>query len=469
MGSEQNIKPGRVNSTTSTEPQGGGWHKISDSVVDELLLKGKLSPGGLQLALLLIIQRNTWGAKPPREGSQRPAWAKLSITALAKMCNSGRGLEAGYTPRAVATALNDMLQRGIIAGRNAKGQPLRGALSAEDREKAAKSTAAAMYQSTPDRWKAAKPYVAPEVEEIRPLEAVEDDADELIEQVAAGDPVILMPGAKSKPMPMRIALKGREPIDVRWRAVNSGTSALSCHVQPDAAGLLTVTVSEKGESKANDYLTRLHKFAATAGIENPGNGTPSREAAYRKYMQELMLRVWSKPADATILLKVVDATKGAPVETFAQLVDQRIGRDNPKKLKSGILIELAKDAGRAFQSLGVMQQREEAEAADRREAELIAAERDRKYWTEPEGSPWLLVKKAVRQQISDECFSNWFTRSRFAGMDGAAMIVEVPDPGSAEYMADEYSQLATTMARGIQRGIQSVRFVSREASRTAAA
>jgi hypothetical protein len=437
-------------------------------LVDELLTKQKLSPGGLQLSLLLIIQRHTWGA------IGRPAWAKLSITKLAQMCSSGRGASEGYTPRAVATALNDMMSRGIIAGKNAKGQPLRGALSAEERETTAKSTAAAMYQSTPAGWRSAPKYVAPEIEEHDALEA-EEAEETTVEHVEPGDPIIVMPGARSKPMPMRIAIRGREPVDVRWRAVNSGTSALTCLVRPDAAGLLTFTVSEKGEAKANDYSSRLRKFAATAGIDEPGPGTPRREELYRKYMQELMLRVWKKPADADFIVRVISESKGAPVDCFERIVESRIAAAVKRKasftnngLQSGILIELAKDAAKVYTSHVKMERetlaREEEERATARDRE-----REAEYWSGDDDSAWSLVRKALKSQISDAAYVNWFSRTRYAGWRGKVMLVAVPDEATAAYLDDEYGQVIGVNARAVRPGLEGVRFVVRERVKGAAA
>jgi hypothetical protein len=440
-------EPKQAKAGASTEPQDGGWHKIPDAVVDELLAKGKLSPGGLQLALLLIIQRHTWGAKG------RPAWAKLSIAKLAKMCSSGRGKGDGYTPRAIATALGDMIARGIIAGKNAKGQPLRAAMTPEERAKAAKSTAPAMYQSTPDRWKAAPKYVAPEAEDEEPIAVAAEDEEPIAVAAdkPAGTPIILLPGAKSKPMPMRIVVKGKEPVDIQWRAHNTSPAELSFLAAPAADGI-TFVVAQKGEEKANDYVSRVPK--------SPREATAENAKAYSAFLRTTMMRYWRKSADGGFIVRIIAEAKGAPVELFEDLVSQRLGPNNRGGLKSGILIDLAKDAARAWaaesaeRDTASRRAAQEADASERRNVEEAAR------WAEREPTPWTTVRKAVRQQITDDAYRNWFARTRFGGIARDVMLIEVPDDDCASFLRDEYGELVNRMAKAAPLvPADSVRFV----------
>lgn len=55
-------------------------------------------------------------------------------------------------------------------------------------------------------------------------------------------------------------------------------------------------------------------------------------------------------------------------------------------------------------------------------------------------NPWEQIKRELESKLSSESFQNWVSRTSFAGMDGDALVVSVPDAQTKSWMETEYTE-----------------------------
>jgi chromosomal replication initiator protein len=80
-------------------------------------------------------------------------------------------------------------------------------------------------------------------------------------------------------------------------------------------------------------------------------------------------------------------------------------------------------------------------------------------------NPWDRIKKELETKLSPESYQNWIGRTAFAGMDGNALIVSVPDEGTKRWMESEYATQVLQVAHQVGLDIRRVEYslpVSRE-------
>jgi chromosomal replication initiator protein len=80
-------------------------------------------------------------------------------------------------------------------------------------------------------------------------------------------------------------------------------------------------------------------------------------------------------------------------------------------------------------------------------------------------NPWDRIKKELETKLSPESYQNWIGRTAFAGMDGNALIVSVPDEGTKRWMESEYATQVMQVAHQVGLDIGRVEYslpVSRE-------
>ena len=225
--------------------------------------KGRTRLGGaLQRDLVYWIERHTWGKNIGAPAKvERPEFAKLSLSQLAKLCGSDR--------RSVARSLADLTERGIIEARDRKG---------------CGPTVAKMYKLTPARWKKAPYYEPPkladdpdddpEIEEAR--EAYDEAMREQEDHEATVDP-----GKVSKPQAVAISpTKGAPAVQIRivYRPVDF-PFPVAFSSRPGRNGRLQISCR----------ATTLQRFANHSPIENPVTVEAIQVNEYRACISSFVL------------------------------------------------------------------------------------------------------------------------------------------------------------------------------------
>ena len=73
-------------------------------------------------------------------------------------------------------------------------------------------------------------------------------------------------------------------------------------------------------------------------------------------------------------------------------------------------------------------------------------------------NPWDLIKVQLEKKLSTESFENWIARTRFGGIDGRTLIVNVPDASSVSMIEEEYLDEIESLARTLGFGVDNVVF-----------
>jgi hypothetical protein len=296
----------------------GRYSKTPHDYGDTLIkpnAKGQTRLGGaLQRDLVYWIERHTWG------DAKRPEFAKLSLSTLAKLCGSDR--------RTVARSLADLTARGIIDARDRKG---------------CGPTVAKMYKLTPDKWKTA-PYYEPKAEqEAEIAEPEEDTEDTTAPETAHETEATVQPGKVSRPQSVAVAVtKDGPPVTIRmvYRSVD-----LPFPVSFQARA------GRNGRMQINCRAVALHRFANPSPLISPVSVESAQVNAYREWLDTFLLNFWGKALDETLLKSIVSASSGAPIATFERIVLAKFKRSHSgARHSTGLLIELAKDAAKAWQA-----------------------------------------------------------------------------------------------------------------------
>lgn len=315
-------------------------HEYGDVLIrpDE---KGRTKLGGaLQRDLVYWIERHTWGKNVGASGSkvERPEFAKLSLSQLAKLCGSDR--------RSVARSLADLADRGIIEARDRQG---------------CGPTVAKMYKLTPAKWKKARYYEPPKLAEE---DAAEEDAaaKESAEIEASAElEATVNPGRVSKPQAVDVSpTKGAPAVRIRivYRPVDF-PFPVAFSSRPGRNGRLQVSCR----------ATTLHRFATPSPSVADATVDIERFNAYSESIRSIVLDIWGKEADERLIESIFSVSATAPVWLFESLIEQKFPkRRNPKHHTTGLLIELAKEAARGQ----VAREKSDAAAEARRQQQTSA-------------------------------------------------------------------------------------------------
>jgi DNA-binding PadR family transcriptional regulator len=291
--------------------------KTPNGLVDDLIAKGKLALG-LEAWLVLIIERNTWGA----EG--KPEYARMTQSEFAKKCG-------GKSEQAVADALRRLEKAGIITVIPKGGLRVVG-------EKRG-------YRLAPERWHLVKRYRDPADAEN---EEAEKKPDPKVEHTQS-EPVLLRPNAKSRLIPIRITLEGKPEFDLPVRFRNEVDLSLAFVPVQTAKGL-EVTVRRGGverRTKSESDPTRVGKGLSQAVEKKQSPELLSLVVDdYRKYFLPVFLRELKKPLEESFLRQLAAAAQYAPVTDFDQKLNDLRRR---KLLSSGMILKItSEDIGPAW-------------------------------------------------------------------------------------------------------------------------
>lgn len=291
-----------------------------------LLSGGKLG-GALQRDLIYWIEFHTFGQE------RRPEWAKLSLTALAKLCQVWEnGKLRPVERKSVATALADLAKRGIIEVRDRKG---------------CSPTVAKMYKVTPERWKSAPPYIPPTKEEIEAQETeddeAQDDAVETTRPAEAPAAATVQPGKSCRPPAISLTVKEcPTPINIQVEYHSDFDQPLSFRARPGTNGRLRISVCRPVEQKANGY-----------GCPQPqlkkSNAENKRFSAFDSVANDISLKVWGIALEDELIRRIAAAAQNAPPEIFARICHAKFrDKASAAKHQPGLLVNLAGQAARSY-------------------------------------------------------------------------------------------------------------------------
>lgn len=298
-------------------------HEYGDILIrpDE---KGRTKLGGaLQRDLVYWIERHTWGKNVGTAAKvERPEFAKLSLSQLAKLCGSDR--------RSVARSLADLAERGIIEARDRAG---------------CGPTVAKMYKLTPIRWKKAPYYEPPTLADVDPdddpeIEEAREAYDEAMREQEDHEATV-EPGKVSKPQPVALSLSRGAPavtLRISYRPVDF-PFPVAFSARPGRNGRMQVSCR----------ATTLHRFASPSPVESRVTVEDAQVRSYRTFVSEFVLNFWGKSADEALVSRIVAAADGAPVSVFERIVVEKFKRSRTGTNHStGLLPALAADAAKAW-------------------------------------------------------------------------------------------------------------------------
>jgi len=73
-------------------------------------------------------------------------------------------------------------------------------------------------------------------------------------------------------------------------------------------------------------------------------------------------------------------------------------------------------------------------------------------------NPWDRIKKELESKLSPDSYQNWINRTVYAGLDGATLLVTVPDEGTRKWMESEYNSEVLSAARRLGVPIERVEY-----------
>jgi len=312
------------------DPQ--AYTKVPHEYGDILISGGKLG-GQLQRDLVYWIERHTIG------NAKRPEFAKLSITAMARMCqvwDADKGKLRPVERKSVAVALADLERRKIIEARDRKG---------------CGPTTAKMYKLTPEHWRKAKPYEPPTRKELEEAEATveaEDAAEEAAAPKAEAESTV-QNGKMSKPQAVSIRpTRNAEPVTIRLVYNPNGfDTPVTFQARTGANGRIQVSARphKHSEKKANGYgCAQLQSFA----VPSPTSEENKRFTDFDLSANTISLETWGIALEDALIQQIVTAAEDAPVELFDQIARKKLGtRTAHRDHQKGLLVHLAAEAARS--------------------------------------------------------------------------------------------------------------------------
>lgn len=367
----RNRKPKIPEFNPETNEPAYNWTKTSNRLVEELY-PDKVS-GKLQMAILLMIARHTWGAdKGPK------AYIPLPERRVSPRLKCTR--------QALADAISDAERRGLIESTKTP------------------SGHGKMYRV--GAWTNVLKYEKSEEEET-------EEKPELVAQLK----LTLMPGRKSKPFV--VDLPNGQKLTLRYN--NSSGHPVCYSINVDADGVVEVStepIPSKSAKKSASPLGQLSAFSSpsseenkeltnsTAQTEKQGENEAKNEpvvaaapptpeippaapetdadnlkpfrlrAEYREFLNGLRSRVWAEHAeDEEFISDAIRAGQGVPVEWIEQRLITKFGDRYDAALrrqKPGLLLNLIHDARKNWRAAQEQKKRQIAEQPTMTDAEFSA-------------------------------------------------------------------------------------------------
>ncbi len=287
-------------------------------------------------------------------------WVKISCATLAR--------RSPYDAKTFDIALREAAKAGLVERRR---PTCRGKCAVNACECAGREW---VYRVFPENWEsvvghkerseaAAKEAAAKEAaaKEAAAKEAEDADDDAELEQQTTRryDPLVILPGRRSRPIPLSMELKGsKEPVPFRVQCVNESSGEFS--IVPSVVGdLVCLTFRQSPERRTNGEVIGSAFPMKPAKNEHPfGSVFPKSPHTFQKnqslsdfqsYLSVVCLKRFSKAADAVLVQDVYTAARGATLAEYSTLVEARLRRGADIK-SPRLLIKIAEEAALAHEA-----------------------------------------------------------------------------------------------------------------------
>ena len=278
--------------------------------------------GLLQMSLVYLIARRTWGDKT------RPEYWKIPVRKLAA--------ELGAEPRNVAIDLADAKARGILTWPEREG---------------CRQNTPKMYRLTPEGWFRAPKYEAPAPAVVEAVAAAAEEEEtpqtELHRTTQPEPPApeatkVVAPGKTTRTR-ISISMEGQaQPYQL----------PVSYHNLLDVPTLARWSFdAQKGlifeiDVVAHDYIISpsIRPSKTVQPAENPDF------TAYSEYLDTKILELWSISTDQPFKKQIWEKANGAPLHVFQAVVEKRL--PTPRAAaphKHGLLLNLAGTAAKTWE------------------------------------------------------------------------------------------------------------------------
>lgn len=77
---------------------------------------------------------------------------------------------------------------------------------------------------------------------------------------------------------------------------------------------------------------------------------------------------------------------------------------------------------------------------------------------QPELNPWQSAQKLLREALDEHSYRNWFSQTRFEGLEGDCLVVAVPSEFFANWLRENYQEAAERCVRETHPELRRVRF-----------
>ncbi|HEY4365375.1 MAG TPA: hypothetical protein VGN17_30720 [Bryobacteraceae bacterium] len=206
------------------------------------------------------------------------------------------------------------------------------------------------------------------------------------------------------------------------------------------------------QSNTRTGVQELSSNTRTQVQDIAGRASEDLPARLRAFLQPVFLDLPDirKQIDDALLGKILRELGGAPIKVFEDLVRERC-RSKPWGIKAGLFICIAQDARAAHEEW-------ERQRHLRRPAPPAADVPPTPYEPEDSGTPWMQIRRVLRESMHGTIFANWFEHTAFQEEREGTIFVAVADEIAKAAIDTEYALMVAEAAKKL--GITSaVRFV----------
>jgi hypothetical protein len=183
--------------------------------------------------------------------------------------------------------------------------------------------------------------------------------------------------------------------------------------------------------------------------------------AYRAALKTLLENHFGEAVNAQIV-KIVTAAAGSelPASEYLAYADRKLTArlKSKRETGTGFLVEIAKDC-RSNWDMHASDRAEKVAKAAREKTENERMARESAFDPSGDETTWPLIRKALRAQVTDVIYQNWFARTRGEGLNTkGTLLVTAPNAQTAAFLTEEYRELVNRTAQAVDASIERVQF-----------
>jgi hypothetical protein len=285
------------------------YTKTPNALVDELIAKGKLALG-VECIILLVIQRNTWGA------DGKPEYFRASLAEMARACQVAHQSVAFALKRLETAGIIDVIPKGDLKPGEKRG-----------------------YRLMPENWHKVKVYKdpnAPKPEKPKELPVGFDpDQPRVVELKPRQNQTVNIPITAKAPGEMDFPVTVLNEVDLNLAfALVLTKIGLNVIARKPAEASAPEASAKRTKSEAPSVITATHPSQITENKPSVSFNT------YNSYFSKIFHDELDKPLDKLFLKKIIEAAGNAPVDYF----DAPLARLRKRKLlTSGMILQVARE------------------------------------------------------------------------------------------------------------------------------